>query len=81
MKLWLFIFTQPDRKFVSARVAADTRDEACSIMGEALQRILVAQENVHPEPGTILTMIGNEPADHAGLVHLRDLNNELWVPA
>ena len=58
MRLWLFTFTQPDRTLASARVAAQTREEAAAFMGNALGRPLLGTPYTHPEPGTILACLG-----------------------
>jgi len=70
MRLWLFIFTQADRTVVSARVAADTKQEACDLMGEFVGRSLAAGEYMHPEPGTILQGYGMVDRDEPGVIHV-----------
>lgn len=68
LQFWLFTFTQPDRDFITARVAANDRQEACSIMGHILGRSLIAADFQHPEPGTILIMFGMIKAEGASLI-------------
>ena len=58
MKLWQFTFTSKDRPIVSARVAAEDRFTACMLLGQRLDRVFSSQPFQHPEPGTILTVLG-----------------------
>ena len=73
MKLWLFTFTQPDRLCCSVRVAAPTRQEACALLGSRLNRVLIAQEYTHPEPGTILVFFGKTELSESKVVSFVDL--------
>jgi hypothetical protein len=68
MKVWLFTFTQPDRKYLSMRVAALDKTEACAIVSGILQRPLIAQENTHPEQGTILSAFGQIETQQSGVI-------------
>lgn len=77
MRLWLFRFTQPDRLCCSVRVAAPTRQDACTILGARLGRPLISQENVHPEEGTILTAFGKLDVPEMGVVGFVDLGGQL----
>ena len=70
MQLWSFIFTQPDRRYISARVAAPTKQDACNIMGEHLGRQFFARQYAHPEAGTIMQPMGKLDTDQAGIVSL-----------
>lgn len=81
--LWLFYFTQPDRLCCSARVAAHSRADACSVMSEHLGgRPLVAEEFKHPEPGTILSHFGKTMDERVGLVAFVNLEGQfVEVPA
>ncbi len=75
--MWLFVFTDPDRKFLSARVAAPDREEACSLMGSMLGRYLIANANTHPEPGTILTAFGKFDTQTPRVLSVKTLSNEI----
>lgn len=68
MRLWLFRFTQSDRTLVSARVAAPDMEEAANVMGEFLGRHMCGVLGLHPEPGTILSFLGEDEAAAAGLL-------------
>lgn len=60
MKIWLFTFTQEERELLTARIAAPTPDVACGIMSHVLKRPLIYGRGKHPEPGTIMTYLGQE---------------------
>ena len=68
MKIWLFQFTKPDRRLVSARVAADTRQEACDFMGSFLHEPMSSLGKA-PQPGTILSWAGEVEVD-SGILSL-----------
>lgn len=76
MPLFLFRFTQPDRLMLSVRVAANTRRYACDLLGARLGRFLIAAENTHPEPGTILTHFGKIDVPEPKIMSYVDLSGK-----
>ena len=73
MRLWLFRFTSPDRPVISARVAANDRLTACLLLGNRLDRFLTANEGQHPEPGTILTVLGSVDVAEPQIISMEPL--------
>lgn len=81
MRLWLFRFTQEDRAFLSARVAARTRSVAVAIMGQTLGRPMIDAPYENPEPGTILSVLGRVDSNDEGIVSAIRADGELMVSA
>jgi len=76
MKIWLFTFTQEDRECLSIRVAAPTRQSACSLLGEKLHRYLDPTPFKHPEPGTILQGFGKIDVPKPAIIGFTDLDGK-----